>query len=171
MILYKTIALKFGHHLENQKPVEMRGPDGQVVLYEEVRQHWKRVLSDLSLARIYFLDHNAANYLDSLRMDIQGLPSGDRLASNIQSYVRDVELPRDLIWIEYDDRKLWEDRAVRGITGLSEEELGNRHQRGFLFDNRSSDKLSVCLFSGMTDKILLDAPVMLEISKIARWPA
>lgn len=165
MILYKTIALKFGHHLANEVPVDMRGPDGQWVSSEDTRQHWQGLLSDLSSARIYLLDHNAANYLDSLRMDVQGMPWGDRPESEIQNYVRDIKLPRDLIWIEYDDRKLWEDRIARGITSLDEEELSNRHQRGFLFDNRSSDKLSVRLFSAMTDTTFFDAPFMLEISK------
>ncbi|WP_298854906.1 hypothetical protein [uncultured Ruegeria sp.] len=165
MILYKTIALKFGHHLENEKPVDMCGPDTKWVSSEEIRQHWQRVLSDLSSARIYLLDHNAANYLDSLRMDVQGMPWEDRPESDIQGYVRDVELPRDLIWIEYDDRNLWEDRCARGITTLDEEDLSNRHQRGFLFDNRSYDKLSVRLFSAVTDTIFFDAPFVLEISK------
>lgn len=165
MILYKTIALKFGHYLENEVPVDMHGPDGQRVSSDEIRQHWQEVLSEISSARIYLLDHNAVNYLDSLRMDVQGLPREDRPESDIQDYVRDIELPRELIWIEYDDRKLWEDRCARGITTLDEEELSNRHQRGFLFDNRSSDKLSVRLFSAMTDTIFFDAPFLLEISK------
>lgn len=165
MILYKTIALKFGHHLEHEKPVDMLGPDEQLVLSKEIRQHWQDVLDDLSSARIYLLDHNAANYLDSLRMDVQGMPWEDRSESDIQDYVRNIELPRDLIWIEYDDRKLWEDRCARGLTTLDKEELSNRHQRGFLFDNRSSDKLSVRLFSAMTDAIFFDAPFVLEISK------
>ncbi|WP_188720420.1 hypothetical protein [Actibacterium pelagium] len=155
MILYKTIALKFGHHLENEKPESIPGPDGQLVLSEEIRQHWQRVLNDLSSARIYLLDHNAANYLDSLRMDVQGMPWENRSEADIQGYVREVSLPRDLIWIEYDDRKLWEHRVARKITTLSEDELSSRHQRGFLFDNRSSEKLSVRLFSAMTDTIFL----------------
>lgn len=93
------------------------------------------------------------------------MPWEDRPDSEIQDYVRDVELPCDLIWIEYDDRKLWEDRCARGITTLDKEELSNRHQRGFLFDNRSPDKLGVRLFSAMTDTIFFDAPFVLEISK------
>ncbi|WP_136443807.1 hypothetical protein [Pacificoceanicola onchidii] len=165
MILYKTIALKFGHHLENEMPVDMIGPDGQRVSPEEVRQHWRGVLGDLSSARIFLLDHNAANYLDSLRMDVQGMPWEDRPEADIQDYVRDIELPRDLLWIEYDDRKLWEDRCVRGLTALDDEELSRRHQRGFLFDNRSSEILSVRLFSAMTDTTFFDAPFVLEISK------
>ncbi|WP_090201028.1 hypothetical protein [Yoonia tamlensis] len=106
MILYKTIALKFGHYLENEQPGSMPGPDGQLVLPEEIRGHWQSVLSDLATARIYMLDHNAANYLDSLRMDVQGMPWEERPESDIQSYVRKVDFPRDLIWIEYGDRTL-----------------------------------------------------------------
>lgn len=165
MILYKTIALKFGHYLDNEQPGNMLGPDGQMVLSEEIRHHWQSVLSDLASARIHLLDHNAVNYLDSLRMDVQGMPWEDRPESDIQSYVREVDFPDDLIWIEYDDRKLWEDRVARGITTLSEEELDNRHQRGFLFDNRSPDKLTVRLFSGVTETMFFDAPLVLEISK------
>ena len=165
MILYKTIALKFGRHLDNEVPVDMHSPDGQLVSSDEIRQHWQGILNDISSARIYLLDHNAANYLDSLRMDVQGMPWEDRSDSDIQDYVRDIELPRDLIWIEYDDRKLWNDRCARGLTTLNEEELSNRHHRGFLFDNRSSDKLSVRLFSAITDTIFFDAPFVLEIEK------
>ena len=165
MILYKTIALKFGHHLENEVPVNMHGADGQPVSSDEIRRHWQGVLSDLSSARIFLLDHNAANYLDSLRMDVQGMPWEDRSESDIQDYVRDIELPRDLIWIEYDDRRLWEDRCARGLTTPEKCELSNRHQRGFLFDNRSSEHLSVRLYSAMTDKVFFDAPFVLEISK------
>ncbi|MBW6417304.1 hypothetical protein [Celeribacter sp. PS-C1] len=165
MILYKTIALKFGHHLENGQPVNMRGPDGKLVSPEETRQHWRNVLGDLSSAKIYLLDHNAANYLDSLRMDVQGMPWENRPESFIQNYVRDVDFPRDLIWVEYDDRKLWEDRARRGLSTQSEVDLSNRHQRGFLFDNRSPEKLTVRLFSSITDALFQDAPFALEISK------
>jgi hypothetical protein len=93
------------------------------------------------------------------------MPWEDRPESCIQGYVRDVDLPRDLIWIEYDDRKLWEGRVERGVTTQSEEELSNRHQRGFLFDNRSPDKLTVRLFSAVTDTMFFDAPLVLEISK------
>lgn len=165
MILYKTIALKFGHFLDNEQPGNMPGPDGQLVLSEEIRQHWQSVLSDLASARIYLLDHNAANYLDSLRMDVQGMPWEDRPEAHIQSYVSEVDFPRDIIWIEYDDRKLWEDRIARGMTTQSEEELNNRNQRGFLFDNRLPDKLTVRLFSAVTDTMFADAPFVLEIQK------
>ncbi|SMP00136.1 hypothetical protein SAMN06265173_1743 [Thalassovita litoralis] len=165
MILYKTIALKFGHFYDRERPTSMTGLDGQPVPSEDFRQHWKSVLGDLASARIYLLDHNAANYLDSLRMGVQGMPWEDRPESDIQGYVREVDFPRDLIWVEYDDRKLWEDRVARRVSTQTEEELNNRRQRGFLFDNRSPDKLTVCLFSALSDTMFLDAPLVLEIQK------
>jgi len=165
MILYKTIALKFGHYLENEQPVNTPGPDGRPVLAEEIREHWQSVLGDLASAKIYLLDHNAANYLDSLRMDVQGMPWEDRPESDIQGYVRDVDFPQDIIWIQFDDRKLWEERIARGISTLGEEGLSNRHQKGLLYDNRSPDKLTVRLFSAVSDKSFFDAPLVLEISK------
>lgn len=165
MILYKTIALKFGTNLANERPVNMTGPDGRPVMAEEVREHWQSILGDLSSAKIYLLDHNAANYLDSLRMDVQGMPWEDRPESDIQGYVRDIDFPQDIVWVEFDDRKLWEDRISRGVTTLSAEDLSNRHQRGFLYDNRFSDKLTVRLFNAVNDKSFFDAPLTLQISK------
>ncbi|MEL6641687.1 MAG: hypothetical protein AAFP98_10310, partial [Pseudomonadota bacterium] len=165
MILYKAIALKFGRFFEEEQPEDMVGLDGQPVSPKDTRQHWQNVLGELASARIYLLDHNAASYLDSLRMDVQGMPWEDRPESDIQGYVRDVEFPRDLIWVEYDDRRLWEDRVARGITTQTDEELNNRHQRGFLFDNRAPDRLTLRLFSALTDALFLDAPLVLEISK------
>lgn len=143
----------------------MVGLDGQPVLPADIRRRWQRVLADLASARIYLLDHNAANYLDSLRMDVQGLSCDDRSESDIQGYVREVDFPRDLIWVEYDDRKLWEDRIARRVSTQTDDDLNNRRQRGFLFDNRSPDKLSVCLFSALTDDLFFDAPLVLEITK------
>lgn len=165
MILYKTILMAFGHHLANGKSVSMPGHDGRPVSAEDVRRHWQRVVNDISSARMYLLDHNAANYLDSLRTDVQGLPWEDRPESDIQDYVRNIDLPRDLVWVEYDDRLLWEGRIARGLTTKGEDGLAHRYQRGFLYDNRSSDKLTVRLFGAVKDKIFSDAPFALEISK------
>lgn len=66
----------------------MVGLDGQPVSPKDTRQHWQNVLGELASARIYLLDHNAASYLDSLRMDVQGMPWEDRPESDIQGYVR-----------------------------------------------------------------------------------
>lgn len=98
-------------------------------------------------------------------MDVQGMPWENRPDSYIQSYVSEVDFPRDLIWIEYDDRKLYVDRVGRGLFPRNEAELSNRHQRGFLFDNRSPEKLTVRLFNAVTGTKFFDAPLILEISK------
>lgn len=165
MILYKTIARQIGGNLQKHEYVDMAGPDGRTVTADEVRAHWQTVFSDISEASIYLLDHNAANYLDTLRMDVQGMPWEDRPEANIQDYVRNVDFPREFVWVEYDDRRLWEDRVARGVTTQTDEDLSHRFQRGFLFDNRPSDKLTVRLFNASSEKSFFAAPTTLEISK------
>ena len=165
MILYKTMALKYGSYLDNEEPGAMPGPDGQMVGPEEIRQSWRSILADLAAARIYLLDHNAANYLDTLRTDVQGEPGKEKSEAYIQNYVREIDFPSDLIWVEYDSRVLWKDRVARGLTTMTDEELSLWHQRGFLFDNRSPEKMTVRLFSAWSDNVFFDPPLILEISK------
>lgn len=98
-------------------------------------------------------------------MDVQGMPWEDRPESEIQDYVREVDFPRDIIWVEYDDRKLWQDRVARKLTELSEDDWKHRTQRGFLFDNRAPEVLTVRLFSALSETAFLDAPLVLELSK------
>ncbi|WP_037311530.1 hypothetical protein [Ruegeria halocynthiae] len=165
MILYKTIALQYGRYLETGQSGDEYDLLARLGSTEETRSQRQGILNDLAAARIYLLDHRAANYLDSLRMDVQGMPWEDRPEVHIQGYVREVDFPQDLVWVEYDSRKLWEDRIARGLTTMGEKELSNRHQQGFLFDNRSPDTMTVRLFSAMTDRIFLDSPLTLVLNK------
>lgn len=48
---------------------------------------------------------------------------------------------------------------------MSEEELSNWHQQGFLFDNRSPDAMTVQLFSAVTDRSFWDSPLTLVLNK------
>jgi hypothetical protein len=98
-------------------------------------------------------------------MDFQGMPWEAREESHIRDYVRDVDFPREVVWVEYDSGRLWEDRIARGLTHMSKKELSRWHQRGFLFDNRSPDRMTVQLFSAMTDRSFLDAPLKLVLMK------
>lgn len=165
MILYKTIALQYGRYLETGQPGDEYDLVARLGPEEETRVQRRGILHDLAAARIYLLDHRAANYLDSLRMDVQGMPWEDRPEAHIQDYVREVDFPQDLVWIEYDSQQLWKDRIARGLTTMSEDELSNFHQRGFLFDNRSPDTLTVRLFTAITDRIFWDPPVTLVLNK------
>jgi len=164
-MLYKTIALQYGRYLETGLSGDEYDLVARVGPTEETRIQRQGILHDLAAARIYLLDHRAANYLDSLRMDVQGMPWEDRPEAHIQGYVREVDFPQDLVWVEYDSRKLWEDRVARGLTTMSEDELSIWHQRGFLFDNRSPDKMTVQLFTAITDRNFWDSPVTLVLNK------
>jgi len=152
MILYKTIALQFGRFLETGRPGNEFDLVGRKFPREETRVDRRALLSELSKARIYLLDHRAANYLDSLRMDVQGMPWETREDSEIQAYVREVNFPRELVWVEFDARHLWMDRVTRGLTTMAGLDLRHLSQRGFLFDNRSEGAMTVRLFNGVTDR-------------------
>jgi hypothetical protein len=104
MILYKTIAFQFGRFLDTGRPGNEFDLVGRIVPTEETRVNRRAILSELGGARIYLLDHRAANYLDSLRTDVQGMPWETRQDSEIEAYVRDVDFPRELVWVEYDAR-------------------------------------------------------------------
>lgn len=93
------------------------------------------------------------------------MPWEDRPESDIQEYMSEVDFPRDPVWVEFDGRRLWEDRIVRGLTTMSTKELSNFHQRGFLIDNRSPDKMTVRLISAMTDQSFWDSPLTLVLAK------
>lgn len=165
MILYKTIAMRYGRYLETGQPGDEYDPVAHMVPTEETRTQRQGILNDLAAAQIYLLDHRAANYLDSLRMDVQGMPWEDRQEFHLEDYVREIQFPRNLVWVEYDSRKLWEDRIARGLTTMSKAELSNWHQRGFLFDNRSPDAMTVQLFSAITDRSFWDSPLKLVLNK------
>jgi hypothetical protein len=165
MILYKTIALQFGRFLETGRPGNEFDLVGRKFPTDETRINRRAFLSDLANARLYLLDHRAANYLDSLRMDVQGMPWETRDDSEIQAYVREVDFPRELVWVEYDARQLWLDRVTRGLTTMSGLDLRHLSQRGFLFDNRSEDVMTVQLFNGMTDRSFLEPLATLVLRK------
>jgi hypothetical protein len=170
MILYKTIALQFGRFLETGRPGNEFDLVGRKSPTDETRFNRRAILTDLAAARIYLLDHRAANYLDSLRMDVQGMPRETRDESEIQSYVRDVDFPRELVWVEYDTRQLWMDRVARGLTTMAGLDLRHFSQRGFLFDNRSENVMTVRLFNGMTDRSFLEPLATLVLRKSGGRP-
>ncbi len=165
MILYKTIALQFGCFLETGRPGNEFDFVGQKFPTDETRVNRRAIVTELAGARIYLLDHRAANYLDSLRMDVQGMPWETRDDSEIQAYVREVDFPRELVWVEYDARQLWMDRVARGLTTMAGLDLRHLSQRGFLFDNRSEDAMTVRLFNSMTDRSFLEPLATLVLRK------
>lgn len=103
-------------------------------------------------------------------MDVQGMPWDTRDDSEIQSYVREVDFPRELVWVEYDARQLWMDRVARGLTTMAGLDLRHLSQRGFLFDNRMEDAMTVQLFNGMSDRSFLEPLATLVLRKSGGRP-
>jgi hypothetical protein len=103
-------------------------------------------------------------------MDVQGMPWETRQESEIEAYVREVDFPRELVWVEYDARQLWMDRVARGLTTMARLDLRHFSQRGFLFDNRSDDAMTVRLFNGMMDRSFIEPLATLVLRKSGGRP-
>jgi hypothetical protein len=57
------------------------------------------------------------------------------------------------------------DRVARGLTTMAGLDLRHFSQRGFLFDNRSDDVMTVRLFNGMMDRSFLEPLATLVLRK------
>jgi len=165
MILYKTIAMQYSRFLKTGQANDDLDPVGVFQPTEETRQQRHGIVEDIAAARVYLLDHRAANYLDSLRMDVQGMPWEQRPEEELRRYLSEIEFPRDIVWVELDERQLWEDRIARGLTTMSRDNLDTRRQLGFLFDNRSDSEMTVRMFSALSDRAFMDSSITLTLAK------
>lgn len=160
-ILYTAIVANYGTYLSRK--------DGQADRLDYVGQqlvgptaiqqakHFRQaVIDDLAQAKIYLLDGNAANYVDSLREDVQQRDAGRAAADLAASYMREVEFPADLVWVEHDHRMLIADRARREGTNLPRNALEDAGLRGYLYDLRDPGALKVLLFRSDSNGGIID---------------
>ena len=143
-MLLKTIISKYGASLS--------GPPSDPktdMVYDVLRQrgnkeemhgllsYRRHVLEALSECKPFFLDHHAADMVDSF--------SDDLLAAD-EDFLRDIELPNDVVWIELDEQALLESKKARGAEDTRDYRK-NYSLRGVLFDNRNPEYLSVSSFT------------------------
>ena len=62
------------------------------------------------------------------------------------------------------------DRIARGLTTMARLDLRHFSQRGFLFDNRSDDAMTVRLFNGMMDRSFIEPLATLVLKKSGGRP-
>jgi len=145
-MLFKKIVTRYGKSLSGAQIQ----PEEDIIYFATDPHHCdafrQSVLDDITGAKVYLLDGHAANYLDSFREDLGDGLSGNH-SSTVDTFMREVELPEEVVWVEYDHRLLLADRFKRGHTPdpdfTSIDEFG---LRGFLIDNRSADSLKVTAF-------------------------
>ena len=146
-MLFKKLTLLYGKSLSDSDVDPTVDPVHVAAPRELTKAFRQEVLDDLTGAKIYLLDAAAAGYVDSFREDLQDHKFGSGALGKVIQLLEETQMPSDLVWVEYDHRLLLRDRYERGHTPDPEftdpDEFG---LRGFLFDNRSRDKLRVRLF-------------------------
>jgi hypothetical protein len=156
-MLFKTLVHSYGNALAG-KARPGTDPIAQVLDRSEWEGFRQEALDDISGATVYLLDAAAAEYADSFREDLQGHEFTEDAAKQVGTYLREVELPAELVWVEHDHAALTASRLKRGHDaedGSNPSEFG---LRGFLFDNRSSEHLKVTLYrtAGRDTGIIID---------------
>jgi len=104
------------------------------------------MLEKFSVCRPFHLDVNAAAYVDSYVDDIRNDP---------ENFMRDIKLPEEVVWVEYDARGLGEFQLACGSRN-DPEEVVTLGRRGAIFDNRNPDHLEIHVFLEGSDGNLVD---------------
>ncbi|MCE6958541.1 hypothetical protein LAZ40_05685 [Cereibacter sphaeroides] len=144
-MLFKKIVANYGRSLSG---AFIRPEDDIIhaVTSPEARNAFRQqAVDDISAAKIYLLDPRAAVYADSFREEMQGGLS-EKVAGTVEAFVREVELPAGLVWMEYDHAALMSARLKRGHVLPGDYRVDEFGERGFLFDNRHPDVLKITVF-------------------------
>lgn len=135
-MLFKEIVQFYGRYL-NGVATPSQDPFADFSPVGKVREFRSEVIEGISKSVPYVLDEMAAEYLDSLREEIQQNTFTREAGSRVSEFMSHVDLPSDVVWVEYDHRKLAESRLRRGHT--PDEPIYRTDTfgpRGFLIDNR-----------------------------------
>lgn len=146
-MLFKDIVIQYGKSVAGAELIPHMDPIHAVGVPELTKAFRQDALDDITAAKVYLLDGAAAGYADSFREDLQDFQFDEMASAKIGEFMETVELPAELVWVEYDHRLLMRDRFNRGHIAdpdfTDPDEFG---LRGFLFDNREKDRLRVKLF-------------------------
>jgi len=153
-MLFKNIISVYGNSL-NGKSAPSDDPVWHLGRSEGLRAFRHYVLDALQNAKVYLLDHRAADYTDTFHDTMLERDKAEA-ASVIKAFMNEVALPADVVWVEYDFGVLSTDRLKRdGADASLSATTGGAGERGFLLDNRRSDCLRVAMFrSDRSGKIL-----------------
>lgn len=144
-MLFKMIVQRYGAALAGRAM-----PQHDLIAAALPDTSWRNFrqsfLDDISAARVYVLDAEAADYADSFREEIQNHVFTEAATKKVAAYISEIDLPGDLVWVEHDHAILTADRSRRGHAidpGYRADDFG---LWGFLIDNRDERDLKVSLF-------------------------
>lgn len=163
-MLYKKVLSKYGASMSGAPKdphsdlthavlAHYTGKDDDLIAFR------RRILDAMAESKSFFLDHSAADYIDHIG-DTMIREKGDL------TFMRDLLLPEDVVWLEYDARALayaQKDRREDFNTPL--DEIEDLNIRGVLMDNRDPDRLFAWIFRTDSGEGLIDPLVTEEFRK------
>lgn len=165
-MLFRDLILTYGASLAGKSapqddPIWHLGRTDDLVTF---RQY---ALDALQQAKVYLLDHAAAAYADTLHDAIQEENENTDMAA--LTFLGEVELPADVVWVEFDYRELVAARVQRNspVTAHEKNATGSG-QRGYLIDNRHDDSLRILMFSCDSRGNVLDPFFTLRFDRTER---
>ncbi len=162
-MLYKTLIATYGASLAN-KSNEREDPVWHVAWSTSFQAFREYSLDALQQAKVYLMDHLAAEYADTLHDFVQD--KGEFPNATITAILSEISLPAKVTWVEFDCRVMVDARFERksnwtnGLDGRLDDGL-----RGFLFDDRSADHLRITLFGNPVEGKYIDPLGSLKVER------
>lgn len=142
--MFDTIHAVLAHHT---------GADSDLISFR------RRILGALGTAKAFFLSERAADYVDHLGSTLSEL-QGDLL------FMRNILVPEEAAWIEFDAQALARAQVRRGMGAERKEtDFGELNIRGLLLDNRDPDRLFAWSFRRQKNGSIIDPLITEEFRK------
>ncbi|GGO62801.1 hypothetical protein SAMN05444398_12911 [Roseovarius pacificus] len=164
-MLYKALISTYGASLAG-KSAPLDDPVWHLEWSEDLQLFREYALDALQQAKVYLLDHLAANYTDTLHDAVQ--EKAESIGVPAMAILGEVQLPNNVNWVEFDNRALAIARFERGspVTAHDDKPIGSG-LRGYLIDDRSDDHLRITMFSRPEGSKVMDPICSLLVNRTA----
>lgn len=144
-LLYKDLIATYGSSLSGRSSLE-EDMVWHLAPSDDLTNFRRYALEALQQAKVYLLDHHAANYADTLHDALQ--ERAQAVGSQAMSYLGEIQFPAKVTWVEFDYRELAVARFERGAPSTTHDDrpIGSG-VHGFLIDDREVDHLRITMFA------------------------
>lgn len=159
MMLFKKIIAQYGRSISGQTVPSDFDEVYELSNRDQCRQFRQDAIDDISGSKIYLLDGEAAHYADSFHHDLDRGNEGEVASAEAINFLREVNIPYDLIWVEFDYDLIVADRRRVGLAAAWDFEPPRNIKMGswgFLYDNRNPTYFRVVMFSGASHAASID---------------
>lgn len=162
-LLYKDLIATYGASLAGRSSLQ----DDMVwhlVPSDDLTRFRRYALDALMQAKVYLLDHLAANYADTLHDTLQERAVGT--GTQAMSYLGDIQFPAKVTWVEFDCRALGIARFERRAPStLHDDGPRGSGLHGFLIDNRPEDHLRITMFARPEGTRVMDPMSFMRLNR------